>query len=478
VGLLPDVSVESARRTAMQSYIQVVDTLSLGDRRREDQMLDAVLNARPELIFITGGTDNGASDAVMKLAETVALACHLLPNSNTRLRVLYAGNPALAEKVDALLGGMALVTTAPNVQPELGEEVLGPARHALAEIFESIRTTQIGGFGEIAQRAGGHILPTAQAAGQTIRFLSRTYGARKAALGVDAGSASTVVAAAFDGDLTLRVRPDLGLGVNAAAALNEPGLDEFQRWLPFEASDEAVREFVLNKAAYPHTLPADEHDLYFEYALARHVIRAAVRGARPQWRAARAARPDLLPWFDCIVGSGATLGRAPKPGLAALLLLDALQPAGVTDLLLDANHLAAALGAIAYQNPTAVAQLIDTGALLHVGTSVSLLGRARPGDVVGQARLQYAQGGEVKADIRFGALEVLPLPPGQSGKLTLQPRRGFDFGFGAGARKTIPVEGGAVGVILDARGRPITFPAPAEKRYETVQNWLWKMSGV
>jgi len=477
VGLLPEASVESARRTAMQSYIQVVETISLGDRRREGQMLDAILAAKPELVFITGGTDNGASDAVLKLTEIVALAFQLLPR-NTRLKVLYAGNPALAEKVDALLGGMAMVKTAPNVQPELGEEVLGPARHSLGEIFDDIRSAQIGGFSDIAQWAGGHIRPTAQAAGQTIRFLSRTYGARKAALGVDVGSASTVVAAAFDGELILRVRPDLGLGLNAAGALAEMPFDQFLRWLPFEASENAVREFVLNKAAYAHTIPADENDLYFEHALAREIIRAAVRGARPYWPPARLARSGRLPWFDCLVGSGAVLGSAPKPGLAALLLLDALQPAGVTSLLLDQYHLTAALGAIAYQNPVAVAQLIGTGTLLHIGTALAAVGSARPGEVVGKARLVYENGTDLQAEIRFGTIEVLPLPPGQVGKLTIQPRLGFDFGFGSALRRSLQVEGGAAGVMIDARGRPIQFPASAEKRYEAVRGWIWKASGL
>jgi hypothetical protein len=71
-------------------------------------------------------------------------------------------------------------------------------------------------------------------------------------------------------------------------------------------------------------------------------------------------------------------------------------------------------------------------------------------------------------------LEVLPLPPGQKATLQLQPRRGIDIGR---VRKSIPVEGGALGLIVDARGRPLArqLPADPELRRDQIQQWLWDM---
>src|SRR5689334_6502940 len=173
VGLLPEVSLESVRRAADSTYISVVETLSLGDRRREDQQIDAVLAAKPHLILIGGGTDGGASDALLKLVEVVGLACHLLP-PDAKAKVLYLGNAALTDKVTQLLSGVAAVYIAPNVQPELGQEVLAPARVELAKVFEELRLEQIGGFHALSGWTGGRILPTAPAEAQAIRFLSRT----------------------------------------------------------------------------------------------------------------------------------------------------------------------------------------------------------------------------------------------------------------------------------------------------------------
>jgi hypothetical protein len=485
VGLLPDVSLASARRVAASSYLNVLDTFSLGDKRGEDEQIDAVLAARPELILIAGGTDGGASEALLKLVETVALACHLLP-PEVHSRALFMGNSELAPRLQELLGKVARVHTAPNAQPQLGLERLGPARAELGNVYEDLRRETIGGYGDLGQWAGGQIVPTAQAAGTFARFLSKLPAYPRGVLHVDAGSASAFVAAAWQGQLQLAVQTNLGLGVSAASTLQRPeaeaALAYLARWVPREISSDALREFLLNKSLYPHTLPSDKDDLELEHALARLVLRTALRRARPDWpEDVPGPRAEGLPWFSLILGSGAVLGQAPRPGLAALLLLDALQPSGVTRLMLDPYHLAAALGALARHHPVAVAQVFDSLAFVELGTAISLLGGgplARAGDVVLSARLVEEGGGEQEVEVRAGALEVLKLGPGRTGKLTVRPRPTINAGFGLGRGRSITIKGGAVGVIIDARGRPLALPKPAEKRYEAVQAWHARLGGA
>ena len=477
VGLLPDVSLESARRLAASSYISVRDTISLGDRRREEQQIDALLAAEPNLILIAGGTDGGARDALLKFTKTVGLACRLF-QSETKPNVLYVGNAALQDTIKEQLNELAVVHTAPNLTPELGQEFPAPARAELAKVFEELRLAQIGGFRDLSHYAGGRIQPTAQAEGQIVRYLSRALESKNGILSVNVGSASTSVAAAFGSELFLNVRPDLGVGVNAAAVLAETSPDRLARWVPTEISEDAIRDFIFNKSAHPHTIPADLTDLHLEQALARQALRAALRAARAHWpRSARGPRADLLPWMDLIIGGGAVLGQAPRPSAAALILLDALQPTGMTTLLLDAHHVLAALGAAAYVNPLAVVQALDSG-ILTLGMAIATVGPARPDSVVCKATLVYENGSDLTVEMKAGSLEVMPLPLGQDGKLTLKPRPGIDVGFGPGRGKTFDVTGGAVGVILDARGRPLVFPKAAEKRYETVQQWLLKAGAV
>ncbi len=477
VGLLPDVSLESARRVAATTYLTVKDTFSLGDTRREDQQIDAVIAAHPQMLLVAGGTDGGATEALTKLMETVSLACHLLPGEQ-KVKVLYAGNSTLKERLSELMQSVATIHTAPNLTPELGAEDLGPARLALGQVVESLRLEQIGGFQTIAQWAGGRIHPTAQAEGEIIRYFSKALGTPRGVLGVNVGSASTSVAAAFKGQLHLTVRPDLGVGVNATQVLKEWPLDQLTRWLPEEVSNEAMREFILNKSLYPHTLPAEPADLHLEHALARQVLRAALRRARRDWPSSvRSARPDLLPAFEWIIAGGATLANAPTPALAAMLLLDALQPVGLTTLFLDGHQLLAALGALAHVNPTASIQLLDS--ILSLGTMVSVVGSARPDDVVCTATLAVEGVEAQSVEVKFGALEVLPLPLNKTGTLTLRPSLGMNVGFGLGRSRTLKeVIGGAVGVMIDARGRPIVWPKEPDQRRELMQDWYLKVGGI
>lgn len=477
VGLLPDGSLDSARRLAASSYISVLDAFSLGDRRREEQQVDALLAAKPNLIIIAGGTDGGARDAVLKLAETVGLACQLLAQES-RPNVVYAGNAALQEEIVALLANGAIVSTAPNILPELGAASPAPARAELARVLQELRLSQIGGFRDLTGYAGGQILPTAQAEGNVVRYVSRALETKNGILSVNVGSASTSVAAAFDGELYLNVRPDLGVGVNAAAVLAETSPENLARWIPQEIAQDALHDFIFNKSVRPHTIPADPMDLQLEQALAREVLRAGLRTARSGWpHSAPGVRADLLPWCDLIVGGGAVLGQAPRPGASALLLLDALQPAGVATLLLDAHHVLAALGAAAHVNPLAVVQAFDSS-FLTLGMAIAAVGAARPEAVVCQAKLVYENGTDLTVDVKAGSLEILPLPLGQDARLTLKPRSGIDVGFGPGRSKTFEVTGGAVGVMIDARGRPIAFPKTPEKRFEMLQEWNLKIGAT
>src|SRR5215216_4616324 len=106
VGLLSDVSVQSARRLAESTYSRVVDTLDLSDHRRPDQQMDSIVRSRPDLVILAGGTDGGAVRSIQKMLEAVGLACYLMPMEK-RPMILYAGNQKLAGEVKELLGSHA-----------------------------------------------------------------------------------------------------------------------------------------------------------------------------------------------------------------------------------------------------------------------------------------------------------------------------------------------------------------------------------
>ena len=474
-GLLEDISAESAKNLATTTYAQVVETMSLNDRRKTASRLDTLLRLRPDLVVLTGGIENGATQSVLSLLESIGLACYALPKEQ-RPEVLFAGNSALVDEVKEALGSLASLHIAPNVRPSLEIEQLTPAQPALAQVFRHVRARQMRGVQEVDLWTKGQLMPTAAAFGRTIRFISQEYAhTKKGVLGVDVGASATTIASAFAGDLTLGIYAQLGLGQDLPGMLELCPVEDIQRWMSVEISNEALRDYMHNKAAFPGLLPASTDMLAIEQALATQAIYLGIRQASKSYPAKVAgSAPGLLPWFEPIIASGRVLTHAPTRGQALLVLLNALQPTGVTTIALDRNNLAAALGAAAPSNPMLTIQSLDATNFLNLCTAISPVGVANPGTHVLQVRMTYADGHEVKADVKYGNLEVIPLPMGQFANLHLQPLHRFDVGMGGPGRGgSVKVMGGVLGVVIDARGRPLSLHNDPARRRELHKKWLW-----
>ncbi len=67
---------------------------------------------------------------------------------------------------------------------------------------------------------------------------------------------------------------------------------------------------------------------------------------------------------------------------------------------------------------------------------------------------------------------MLPLAAGETAEVTVRPERRFDAGEGKGATVTRTVTGGAAGIILDGRGRPLALPKDSAARIARLKQWL------
>jgi hypothetical protein len=475
VGLLEDISAASAQNLATTTYARVVETMSLNDRRKTVARLDTIYRIRPDLIVISGGTENGASRSVMALLEGIGLACTILPKEQ-RPAVLFAGNSALAGEVQNMLGNVTSLQVAPNVRPTLEIEQLTPAQPALAQVFRIVRARQIRGVQEVDLWTNGRLMPTATAFGRTIRYISKEYAkTKKGVLGIDVGASATVVASGFAGDLLLSVQSCMGLGDNLPCMLDLCSPEDILRWMPVEVAEDYLRDYIHNKALYPASLPVTPEELAIEQALACQAIHLAVKQAQKSYPSGiSGSGQNLLPWFEPIIASGSVLTQAPTRGQALLTLLNAVQPTGVTTIALDRNNLAAALGAAAGVNQFLTIQSLDATNFLNLGTVISPVGVASVGTPVLQVRMSYADGHESNLEIKAGALEVIPLPMGQFGSLHLQPLHRFDVGMGGPGRGgSVKVMGGVFGVVIDARGRPLRLLSDPVRRREVFKKWLW-----
>ena len=480
VALLNDVSVESAQRLARTTYARVVDTIGLNDKRKTEQQIDTLLRLRPDLILVAGGTDNGATLSVRHLIETIGLACYILPSEN-RPVVLFAGNKNMAGEVKTSLQNLtSALSISPNIRPNLEMEDLQPAQNALATLYPQVRRNQMSGVDELNNLAGNTLMPTAYAEGRIIRFLSQVYDSAKGILGVDLGASAASVAASFAGDLTLGVYPQLGLGEGLANLLRFTTLNEIMKWLTVDIPADTVRDYIYQKSIYPGSLPATPEDMSIEQALARQALYIALNSLSKDFpRSARRASPALIPYFEPILACGSVITRAPTLGQSLLILLDGIQPVGITTLILDQNNLLPALGAAASRNSILPIQILESGAFLGLATVVAPYATTRTATPILKGRLVYQNGNESNVEVKQGALEVFPLPVGQSARLYLEPFHHTDIGFGPGRTNEagFPITGTALGLVIDARGRPLRLPGDAARRRDVIKKWLWMLGG-
>lgn len=470
VGLMPDVSVSSALYVLAGSYVQVVDTLSLADVRTEEQQINAILARKPDLVFVVGGTDAGAEDAILELVQVVRSAVQIAPKKPA---VLYAGNRAVQEKVRVMLDGVASLEVADNVRPSLLSETPGSAQQGLAVLYDRFKNEAGGGFDEVSNLSAFGVLPTAQSITNLVRYLGEITTTRKGmpeaagVLAVDVGSATTVVAASIRKRAYMNIRTDIGIGHSASGLLEVTTLRNIRRWLTWDATDAEIASYVYNKSLRPASVPQTAEELELELALAREAVRVVTDQAREKWPGGADEQPVMHP----IIGGGAVLANAPHPGLAALVLLDAIQPVGVSELWLDPAGVIPMLGGLGYLKPEAVVQMVDEGDLVKVGSVICMGGSVRRIGRGGmRITIRLEDGTVERKQIAAGTLWTYPLPPGQTARVEVSVSRGLDIG--GSTRIKAQLEGGVAGLIFDARGRPLPLPVEAEVRKQLYPRWI------
>jgi hypothetical protein len=481
-GLVRDLSVASAERAAAGTYSQVKAIIASDGSGglTEEERVSTIHKAAPDVICIAGGLENGAERPVLEIVASAALACSLM-DEGARPRLLYVGNSQLRQKVAEVVKGHVELRVADNVRPTLTEENLLNAQEELDGFYRQNKMIQLPGMDALEAWSPTPLTPTARAFSRTVQYLWHLGDPSRGVLGVDVGAASTTIAAAFDGHPFLTVRGNLGIAFGGERLLQEQGVETLTRWIPEPVTEDEILGILINKELYPASIPQEPRELWLEQALVREAIRGTLEVARPGWKPGVAhIYPHLLPLCDTIIISGGVLVNTPRPGQIALMVLDALQPIGVSTLVLDKYGLASALGSVAAVKPLAAVETLDSGGFVNLATVVSPVGRARPGDTILRVKMTYDDGSGFSVEVQYGNIEVLPLLPGQQAILELRPtkRHRFDVGLGGpGKGGNRRVNGGLAGLIIDARGRPLRLASEPEERQVQARQWLWDVGG-
>lgn len=483
-GVVREMSAESAERAALGAGAIIIDTIAINDGRKDYEKVERIRALRPDMILMSGGTDDG--NMIPQVQEIAELIRSADPKPRLgiglKLPIIFAGSKKMREAVEQTLSDTVDVRIVDNLRPSLAAENLGPAREAIHELFLEHVMQQAPGYAKLTTWTSAGIMSTPNAVGKIMETIARERGI--SVLGVDIGGATTDVFSVFKGIFNRTVSANLGMSYSICNVLTEAGLPNIKRWLPFEEEDAYIRNQLRNKMIRPTTIPQDLRDLQIEQAAAREALRLAFEhhkslaremvGVQQQrdigdlfeQKGAGKTLVELM-GLDMIVGSGGVLAHAPEFAQTALMMMDAYAPEGKTTLAKDSIFMMPQLGVLSTLLPEAATQVFERDCLIRLADCIAPVGTAKEGEEC----VTVVIGGDTTS-VPFGQIKLLSLPLGKQATIEVRPARGFDVGEGKGKAATFTVDGGEVGLIIDARGRPIAIPADDTNRARKMREWL------
>ncbi|MEN6579291.1 MAG: glutamate mutase L [Anaerolineaceae bacterium] len=469
IGLSEAYSIAPLRRLVSLFNCEVVLEVNLQDNLNATAQLERLLTSDIELYVIGGGANGGAQKALKAAIENLRLVYHLIPRA-VRPQIVYCGNQELAEYAQSEIEAGIDMHLASNIQTNPGEEDSTLVWKAMLKAFERLRLQQIAGLAEVVSDLHTRVIPGDFSAGRMVRFLEQSSENGKGVLMLRVETDTVSVIAARDQKLS---------GISHRLQVDDAVL-ETARGLSSQLTDSnSFATYIYNRALFPDYTPATLEDLSIEQAWARARIREALSalqkldpdfGYNPSLGLMRAYEPIIL--------SESELQRAlPHQGL--MIALDSILPHGITTILQDEQQLLTALGSLAPIEPLLPVQVMDEEVFTNLATVVTVDTPAAEGQKVLQIEVNEGeQMPRLYHEIQLGDLKRIETLANSKTELYLAPEDESDVGMGIpGLGGWVGVMDSKVGVVIDARGRPLNLPVDEIERADALRNWLWELGG-
>lgn len=489
-GLMKSVTAMSANKAATGAGAIVMDIISLDDGRKDYEKIERIRNLRPDMILVAGGTDGGALGKVAETLEVIKMA-DPQPRFGLdyNIPLVYAGNSDARDMVKEYMADDFALSIVDNLRPTLEVEITEPARRSIHELFMEHVMSHAPGYPKLMKWTDVDIMPTPQGEGIAIQLIASKFEANT--IGVGLGGATTNVYSIFDDRFVRSVSANLGMSYSICNVMKVAGLDNILRWMPFEMDQEDIEDRLRNKMIRPTTIPQTLFELILEHAVAREALRMGMnhhktlatrlKGARGErkFTVFTSFSDDLAETYidmmkiSVIAGTGGLLSHAPRRVQSLLILTDGFQPEGVTRVFQDSVFMMPHLGVLSSVYQEAAWQIFDKDCLLRLGTVVAPRGTGDIGKKAMSVNMEMPDGSTRKENLNFGDIKLIKLLERQEARAVIDPHGRLDVGAGEGQKLETTLHGGVVGIILDARGRPLNLPYNEEYRNRMILKW-WR----
>lgn len=475
-GVMGMISKESAERAALGAGAHLLDAFSKDDKRPDYVLVEAMRSNRPDIFLLAGGTDGGAVNQVLELATLIAKS-DVRPRfgEGYKLPVIFAGNVEARKQVSETLREDRYATRAvANVRPDINRENLGPAKEAIYDSYMEHVIVHAPGYDKLTHMVKGQILPSQATVGKALYAYAESRDINL--LAVDVGSATTDIYSVYNGVFNRSLNAEVGLTYGILNVLKIAGVDAVSRWLPYELNEKEVRNIAANlMALQPEKLTPEEEAV--RDAAAREAIKLSVelhkriasrlKGIVIKRTIADTFSQSLEETHVNMAKTQAIVARGKAfEGLeetSALILLDALEPIGVTQIMNDPELLVSHAGILLDYNKDAAVKLLSERILKPIGTCVCPKGKTESDGAL-TIKLQRSMGLAATETIPSGEIKAIPLKAGEMAELEATPSGRLDLGRGRGKTVKSVVTGGSLGLIIDARGRPLPPPKRDQQR--------------
>lgn len=276
IGLVPELTMEAAKRAALGAGARVTDVFSFKLNRSE---VKRIRESKADMILLAGGTNGGNTDVILHNAQ-------MLKDGDIRIPIVVAGNKSCNDEIMEIFDGHMNYHMTENVMPSLNNINVEPARETIRKIFmENIVKAR--GMSHVKEFISGILMPTPAAVLKAAEVLSQ--GTRdEDGIGdlavIDIGGATTDVHTVCEGapskpSVILRgleepvakrtVEGDLGMRYSALSLYEAAGKRYMRRYELENLENLDVQKEFQRRHDNTDFVPVKEEDIAFDEVMAK-----------------------------------------------------------------------------------------------------------------------------------------------------------------------------------------------------------------
>ncbi|MCP5108075.1 MAG: MutL protein, partial [bacterium] len=329
-GLTKALTTKAAREAVLGAGAKLIAAYS---HKLTPGDINEIEEKSPDLILLSGGTDGGNEEIIIKNA-------HALSQSRLQCPIIIAGNRTVAPAVAEILVDTGKdIVVVENILPDLDRLNIEPARGTIREIFIR-RITHAKGLDKAREMVGDIIMPTPMAVLKGAALLGKGTENESGwgdLMVIDVGGATTDVHSIgyghpADGNAIIKGLPesfdkrtvegDLGIRYNAPAILEKAGKKEILKKVENKIQINVNLEtYVRYLSEHVDHVPRSEGETLIDRALAAAAVETAVRRHAgkieeiyfPTGKVKVQYGKDLT-GFARIIGTGGILAHGDEPG--------------------------------------------------------------------------------------------------------------------------------------------------------------------